>query len=828
LLDDLVAAVLDGTAVDWASAESSANAAAKPIIRRLRLVASVADVHRRVSSLSADRTTEPPHAGTPASWGHLRLLEQIGHGAFGQVFRAWDTRLDREVALKLIPAGDSSDVDAGPSVLREGRLLAKVRHPNVATIYGAEQIGDRVGLWMELVRGQTLEELLKSGASFTPDEVVRIGRDLARAVAAVHAAGLLHRDIKAQNVMRDDEGRVVLMDFGTGLERTRSSPDVAGTPLYLPPEVLAGGPASEQSDVYGLGVLLFRLLTGTYPIVGASVHDVRDAHERGRRKRVREVRKDRSRRLARVVDRAIDPRLHVRYDGAEALAAALEPLSRESRRRRTAYALAVTGCVALIGLSWHVMSRRTDVGGRQSVAEFRLGPPTSPWWSAPRAASRPVIAVLPIGRRGREDPLADGLTYELRDRLAAVEGLAVVGAASAFEFGQSSASLVGVHDQLGADFVVEGEPQRSTRGLRFTMRLVRTADSVTLWSEVFETEPGRLSWMPDEVARAIVDRLSLRPGRDQRRAVSDPDAYLEYLTARGRLARYFHQSEEVARLFESAVTKDPSFARGWAGLAAALGWSIRLKAPGETPPDIEAKLRHAALEAIRLDPELAEAHAAIGGLRALDGEWAEAEASFARALELNPSLTETHTDAALLLLFPLGRFDHALELLELAREINPLSLHVHRVVACMQVESGRPNLYDDAIRTARWAIERDPELEWTDVCLARALMLTGDLDGADRVLRARPQYWYLRGYLLAIRGLHAEARAIADAHPEAPARRMLIHAGLGELDRAFDLLEQVSAVNRWRAATWMQWPEIAMLRADPRYAELRKRLGVLD
>src|SRR5262245_52377929 len=273
LLDDLAGDILDGAAVDWTAAESSADADVRPIVQHLRLVASVAQVHRDL--VPSEGGTQPPAVdGTPTAdhWGHLRLLERIGRGAFGEVFRAGDTRLDREVALKLLPGTPSPDSDAESSIIREGRLLAKVRHPNVVTIYGAEQIGNRIGLWMELVRGRTLEQLLREGVMFRADEVVDIGVELCRAVSAVHAAGLLHRDIKAHNVVRADDGRVVLMDFGAGRELDdSSSSDLAGTPLYLAPEVLAGGPATVQSDVYSLGVVLYHLLTKSYPVEGKTI-----------------------------------------------------------------------------------------------------------------------------------------------------------------------------------------------------------------------------------------------------------------------------------------------------------------------------------------------------------------------------------------------------------------------------------------------------------------------------------------------------------------------------------------------------------------------------
>ena len=291
LLDDLAGAVLDGGDVDWAAAESSADADIRPLVRDMRLVASVAEVHRQ------------PLPGNGETWGHLRLLERVGCGAFGEVFRAWDTRLDREVALKLLTV--SPDSDNGGVIIREGRLLARVRHPNVVTIYGAERVGDRVGLWMEFVHGRTLEDLLKSGTTFTPDEVVHIGVEIARAVAAVHAAGLLHRDVKAQNVMRADDGRIVLMDFGSGRELDDDGQALSGTPLYLAPELFSGGAATAASDVYSLGVLLFRLLTRSYPVHETTLEELRRAHEAGRRTKIRVARSNVPSGLARVIDRAL-------------------------------------------------------------------------------------------------------------------------------------------------------------------------------------------------------------------------------------------------------------------------------------------------------------------------------------------------------------------------------------------------------------------------------------------------------------------------------------------------------------------------------------------
>src|SRR5262245_33964904 len=292
LIDDLANAVLRGTPIDWAGAEASADESSRPVLAELRVVAELADVHRRLPLHDPAAASAAPgdRDGAVTHWGHLRALERIGGGAFGDVYRAWDTRLDREVALKLTDAEPAGTNDPPSPIIQEGRLLARVRHPNVVTIYGAEQIGARIGLWMEFVRGRTLKQIVDAGNVFSGPEAAHIGIALCRAVAAVHGAGVLHRDIKAQNVMLEDEGRAVLMDFGTGRELADYGTDVAGTPLYLAPEVLAGGDATAESDVYSLGVLLYYLVTGAYPVRAETVSDLRLAHQRRERVPIRTAR----------------------------------------------------------------------------------------------------------------------------------------------------------------------------------------------------------------------------------------------------------------------------------------------------------------------------------------------------------------------------------------------------------------------------------------------------------------------------------------------------------------------------------------------------------
>jgi serine/threonine-protein kinase len=230
----------------------------------------------------------PDGEAAPKWWGHLQRLEKIGQGEFGEVYRAWDARLEREVALKLSRRVVGCDERSMRDGLREARLLARVRHPNVVTVYGADGCEGRFGVWMEYVRGRTLGEFLRKKGTLQARDATLIGLHLCAAVGAVHASGLLHRDIKANNVMRENRGRIVLMDFGLSQEiRTASLPEaparkICGTPVYMAPELFWGEKATVQSDVYSIGVLLYHLVTRSFLVKGRTLAEVCNAHASGK------------------------------------------------------------------------------------------------------------------------------------------------------------------------------------------------------------------------------------------------------------------------------------------------------------------------------------------------------------------------------------------------------------------------------------------------------------------------------------------------------------------------------------------------------------------
>lgn len=818
-LDDVADAILDGGRIDWPSVESTWDAHDRDLIAPLKVLAALADLHRRLPDPAG--LTSADDVGPREQWGHLRVLERIGHGSFGDVYRAWDAKLDREVALKLLPARSAADQARATTIIEEGRLLARVRHPNVVTLYGADVIDDRIGLWMELVRGRTLEQTLSDGRTFSAREVAAIGVELCHAVSAVHAAGLLHRDIKAHNVMLTEDGRVVLMDFGTGQDLDEHvGSRLAGTPLYLAPEVLKGEVASVQSDVYSIGVLLFHLLTGSYPVTARDLPTLRAAHGRGEGTGIRSLRPDLPPRLARLVERAIDPDPAQRFQSAKVLAEAFSV----GRARGRSMALVLTfGAVAALALAawmqWGTDRSAAVDGGRSATSVSAVSP-----------AERPIIAVLPLQNLSTEpdgDYFADGLTDEIIRNLAVIDGLDVRSRTSSFYFKERPRNLRDVAEQLGANLVLEGSVLRAGQQLRINVQLVQVAGDVPVWSERFERELRDVFVVQDDISRAIVNKLRLTLGRGQRRYDTDLATYDLYLRARALADRRGPASTRLAAdLFDQVVKRDPAFAPAYAGMAFAyahMAW-------GYDGIDFEAAhsvTRPSAVRALQLDPLLAEAHAAMGIVYARERDWEKAEQSFQRAIELDPSLTQAYTNYAFTTLRPLDKREQAEEILQAARRIDPLSLDVQREIGQLELDTGRTG---EALATFRRILALDPEFPFVRlVHLPRALMWSGQVEEAIKLMEPQGpgSHAYLaHAYMLA--GRRADAERLAGANKGFPYREVIIYAALGELDRAFAALDEAAKREPHRVGLLLVRPETASLRADPRLAAFRRKFGLPD
>jgi serine/threonine protein kinase/tetratricopeptide (TPR) repeat protein len=825
---DLVRAILDGTSVDWETIQSTADDTDRPLLDKLRVLAALADFHRGQRARG-----DGPQAQT---WGHLRLLEQIGSGAFGRVYRAWDTRLDREVALKLMPARSAADPRAS-SIIEEGRLLARVRHPNVVTIYGAERIGDTVGLWMELIEGETVEQRLARASALNPSEVSAIGAQICGAVSAVHDAGLLHRDIKAQNVMLAPDGRAVLMDFGTGWDTADSDAarSLAGTPLYLAPELFREGKATAQSDVYSIGVLLYRMLTGAYPLHRRSLSELRVAHERHERGDAAGARRDIPRRLARVVDRAIDPRPERRYDSARALATALGALKRRPSPIPLTFAITAGVAIALAG--WWAVDRRTrhEKGSASSQAASLTA-------TLATRVSAPAIAVLPLTNLSTEagsDEFADGFTEEIINGLATNEHLQVRSRTSSFAFKNTRRDVRDVATRLDVSFVLDGSIRRSGNRLQVDVRLLQASTGVVLWNQPFDTEIGKVFAVRDRITQHVAERIGVQGAISRRAYDRNPEAYGLYLAARALVSRRLVLGPQKAiEYFQQAIAIAPDFAPAYAGMADAYAHMSLPTYQGMPANKAQGLMLTAALKALELDPDLAEAHAAMGIVAARDLDWSRSQHEFQAAIALNPSLSQVYTNYSFFTLRPLRKFEEAEQLLEIALKSDPLSLDVWREIGQLYFTIGR---YDEAIDLLQRVRAVDPEFPAVDVVLARALACRGRIPealalydaiashgpaGALTASRPPEGVPHYLAYAYVKAGRRSDAERLAAENDQYPYRATIIYAALGDADRAFEALQRTADREPQRVPLLLTWPEMASLRGDPRFAAIEKRFGL--
>jgi Tfp pilus assembly protein PilF len=551
-LTDLAVAILDGTPVDWAAAEADANADERAVLEELRVLEAVAGSRRRAGTNAASGRSALP-AGY---WGRLRLIGRIGGGSFGDVYQAWDAQLHREVAVKFIPVA-AGPADDGSAIVDEGRLLARVRHPGVVTVYDVQVRGPWAALCMEFVDGETLEQRVRRDGPLSADAVIDIGVQLSEAVAAVHDAGVLHRDVKAANVVVQGDRRVMLTDFGAGRTVEGGGADLTGTPLYLAPEVLSGGAATAQSDIYSLGVLLHFALTGTLPVTGDTLAGVRNAHaERARAANIATAWPPAvPAGLGAVVDRALDPRPERRHQSAVALAAALRASASSGRSRPWLWTAAAALALVTLGAGGWVVAR-----GR-----------------APARTEAHTLYVRGVAALDRFTPETTRVALQLFERVLAIDpGHAAAHAAVASIYLQQRPAI----PNLTAEAALDGADAAAARALalddalpeaHLALALVKSArfdraGADRAFRRAIETGPGNV-----RAREQYAQWLSMFGRFDEALAQARAAEALEPLSPRSvmavasvlRFARRYDLAIEQAR---KALVLDASFPAAWLNL----------------------------------------------------------------------------------------------------------------------------------------------------------------------------------------------------------------------------------------------------------------------
>jgi len=449
------------------------------------------------------------------------------------------------------------------------------------------------------------------------------------------------------------------------------------------------------------------------------------------------------------------------------------------------------------------------------------------WWLVRRRSAPISIAVLPLVNLSQEpnsDYFADGLTGEVIRDLSIIDGLVVRSQTSSFAFKGKPQNVHEAGKQLNADYILEGSVLRAGEQLRIITQLVRVRDDFPLWSGRYDRELTDVFAMQDEISRGIVNSLRLSLGRGRRRYETSTEAYDLYLRGRALLIRLGVTGYDASiPAFEAAIAKDPSFAPAYAGLAAA-----HAARSGEFRFDLSdemLKMQGAADKAIQLDPLLSEGHDALGMVYAREAQWQQSEKSFRRAIELDPSASDPRRNLALLLLWPLGRTQEALKQLRIAERSDPLSVPVHGALTTLLIVEGR---YDEA------AIECET-LPVQNECLGRVRLGQGKVEQAIQVLTAAlnqglsagNQVRGFLGFAYGRAGRRTEAEKLEAETPAVnPINHALIFAGLGDKDRTLEALDRAAAGGPFRIGRALSWPELSLLRGDPRLKALRRRVGL--
>jgi len=796
-----------------------------------QLSALLADL-ARVPEASADDAWAP--ALRPgARFGRYELVRELGRGSFGVVYEAQDAQLDRQVAFKVVRPGKAEV--AADQLQREAETIAHLSHPNLVALLDVGRCEAGPYLVLELLRGRTLKARLREGP-LAPGDALQVALDVALGLAHAHGRGVVHRDLKPSNVFLCEDGSVRLLDFGLAHAFGRRRLD-GGTPDFMAPEQWRGAPEDERTDVFALGVLLYRMLAGELPFPddgGRSATasrpaprlEVPDAPGLGELlgQMLAKDPVDRPRDAAAVAARlqALRPR-----DGStRSTRSGSVRIRRRSRRRVAALAAAVGGAALLAILLAATLSVRSQ---QAALAASQLD-------------ALPSVAVIPFAdlSPGQDQEFfSDGLAEEILNALAQVDGLKVAGRTSSFAFRGKEGDLKAIGRQLGVAAVLEGSVRVDAGRVRVTAQLVKASDGYHLWSQTFDRELRGVFAVQDEIAAAVVEALRVKllsghapTSREFR--TKDPQVYSLYLQSR-QLQRRDARKDWIRseQLLQQALALDPGYAPAWAALAAAL-YEIH----GNTGPSVEAlqagqaRALEAAEKAVALAPDLADSYTARGQFRLFARrDWQGAQADMARAINLNPGDPDALWHSARYVLGPMGQFEEALAQARRASELDPLSYKPWSSLSALYLGTGQ---LAQARATAVRSLELEPS-QWSGlVCLATVELLEGHPEAALEVIRRveepvfRLEYEAMARHAMGQRAASQKAlQALVAAHAqEAPYQVACVHAWRGEADEAFRWLDRAFEQKDGGILDLQIEPFFVSLHGDPRYASLLARLGV--
>jgi serine/threonine protein kinase/tetratricopeptide (TPR) repeat protein len=570
---------------------------------------------------------------------HYKILEKMGEGGMGVVYKAEDTTLKRTVALKFLPQELMRDSEAKERFVQEAQAAAALDHPNICTVHEINESEDQTYIVMAYVKGQTLKDKIRAG-QLELDEVLQIASQIAEGLRAAHKKGITHRDIKPANIMLTEEGLVKIMDFGLaklswGVDLTKTAV-VMGTVAYMSPEQASGEKVELHTDIWSFGCVLYEMLSGRRPF--KSVHEQAAIYS--------------------ILNEEPEPISRVRKDVPFGVEKILETCLQKDPLNRYVNMEALISDLKLVDMLDRTQTIR----------------------SVPTEKVPPSIAVLPFVNMSadpEQDYFCDGLAEELINALTKIKDIKVVARTSAFAFKGKTIDVREIGGMLNVEKVLEGSVRKSGNKLRITAQLVNVADGYHLWSEKFDRDMEDIFAIQDEISLAIVDNLKVSLLRGEKEALlkrytEDIEAYSLYLKGIYFLRMYTAEGfQEAIKYFEQTLKKDPNYAIAYYGLAEVF-YAISYWA-NVPPHEAYPKAKEYAQKAIEIDDDIGEAHAALGLVYTFyDWNWGDAESELKKALELNPSSAIVHMSYSWFLSLT-ERHQEAIYEAKRAQELDPLS-----------------------------------------------------------------------------------------------------------------------------------------------------------
>ena len=773
---------------------------------------------------------------------HYRIIEKIGAGGMGEVYRARDEHLDREVAIKVLPQRTLLDEHARKLLHKEARTLSKLNHSHIATIYVFDTQQDLDFLVMEYVNGETLSRHL-SVSVLSEREVAALGLQIAQALEEAHEHGIIHRDLKPANIAITSNGQVKVLDFGLaklfdptrgGLKAetlTQSVDDshLIGTLPYMAPEQVNGEHIDARADIWAAGCVLYEMAAHQRPFREESTARLFDAILHQVVVAPRALNPRISPEMERIILKCLEKEPENRYQSAKELVVDLRRLTGGSTTvvsqqkhplRQHVSKLAATLLIALALGTAYFVSRRH--------------------WPRSAAAQRIMLAVLPFENLSgdpKQEYFSDGLTEEMISQLGRwqPQRLGVIARTSATHYKGTKKRIDQIGHELGVSYILEGSVRRDEDLVRITTELIHVVDQTPLWSETYERQAADVFAVQSEVASRITQSLALEllPSQQAsllRSPTKDSAAHDAYLKGLYYLNNVTGENYERARThFEQAIELDPHYAPAYAALAEYY-WGTDTLPPQLAMP----KAEEYTLKSLQLDESLPEAHSALAGIRFYyNWDWSAAEKEFTRSLELNPSGAETHRLYSLYLASVSGA-DRAVREIRRAQQLDPLSLNINTSAGWV---FNYTRQYDQAIEQCRKALEIDPDYVSAHDCLGEGYLAKGMLEQAVVEFRraasgGEPVRTVGLARAYGIMGKKNEARKVLDELTKASRQSYFppylfgaIHVALGENELGLVWLEEAYTRRDPYLVHLKRDASLDPLRTDPRFQDLLRRMS---